>query len=141
MAVQISIFLENKPGKLAKITGILKENQINIRAIKISSSSDFGVVKLLVDKPDICYTALRNANITAYKRDIIGIVLEDKPGGLYEIAAILGENGVNIEDSYGFVIGSKGKAALIIETAQPEELHRILDENNIKYYDENFLYS
>ena len=141
MAVQISVFLENRPGKLAKITGILKENQISIRAIKISSSGDFGVVKLLVDKPDLCYTALRSANITAYKRDIIGIVLEDRPGGLYEIAAFLGENGVNIEDSYGFVIGNKGKAALIIETAEPDQLRALLDVNNIKYYDESFLYS
>ncbi len=139
MALQISVFLENKPGKLAKLTKILTENKINIRAIKISSSGDFGVVKLLVDKPEDCYNALRNNNVTAYKRDIVGIIIEDKPGGLYEVVSILGENNVNIEDSYGFVIDQK-KAALIIETFEPEKLHKILDENNIKYYNEKLLY-
>ncbi|HPG30134.1 MAG TPA: ACT domain-containing protein [bacterium] len=141
MTKQISVFSENKPGKLAGISKILKDNNINIRAIKISSSGDFGVVKLLVNKPELCYQKLREAGITAYLRDIIGIVIKDEPGGLFEISSILAKYSINIEDSYGFVIEDKKNAVLIIETADGNHLKEILTKEKISYLTGETLYN
>jgi len=140
MAKQISVFSENKPGRLAYITKILKDNNINIRAIKISSSGDFGVVKLLVNQPDLCFQKLREAGITAYLRDIVGIVIQDQAGGLFDVSSILARYSINIEDSYGFVLEDKKKAVLIIETNDISKLKEILNKENIKYFQDELLY-
>ena len=140
MAKQVSIFSENRPGRLAAITKVLKENNININAIKISSAGDFGVIKALVGNPELCYRKLRENNITAYLRDIIGIVIKDEPGGLFEIAEVLAKNNINIEDSYGYVIADKKKAVLIIETTDEEKVRAILEKEKIGCLDDSELY-
>lgn len=141
MTKQISVFSENKPGKLAQIAGILRDSGINIRAMKLSSSGDFGVVKLLVDKPEECYRKLKEKGISVYIRDIVAIIMNDIPGGLFEIADTLAKNNINIEDSYAYVIEDKKTATLIIETNNTMKLKETLEANNIQYYRDSSFYS
>ncbi|MCX7667911.1 MAG: ACT domain-containing protein, partial [Atribacterota bacterium] len=115
MAHQVSVFAENKPGRIEKITRVLAQEEINIRAITISSANGFGVIKILVDKPQKAYDALRTQGIPTYLQEVIAVVMEDKPGTLHRIAQVLTENGVNIEDAYGFVVKSGEKAVLVIQ--------------------------
>ena len=80
IAHHISVFAENKPGRLEHITEILAEANVNIRTIKISDLGEFGVVKALVDDPDIAYQALKDHHVLVSKRPIVAVVVDDKPG-------------------------------------------------------------
>lgn len=99
MPHQVSVFAENRPGKIERITGVLLKKNIDIRAITISDSGDYGIVKLLVDRPQEAAGLLKEEGIAATLRDIVAIRVKDKPGGLYEAASILTRSGVNVEDA------------------------------------------
>jgi hypothetical protein len=115
MAHQISVFAENKPGRISRVTGILETEGINIRAMTLSSSGDFGIIKLLVDQPDKALRALSAGGLSAYKKEILAILMDDRPGGLNLLARTLEGNGINIEDAYGFVVKSLGQAVFVVE--------------------------
>ena len=107
MARQVCIFAENKPGRLERITGILKEAGINMRAITIASSQGFGIIKLIVNEPEKAIDVLRFAGLAAYSREAIAVLIDDKPGGLHRIVKLLAGKRINIEDACGFVIQDK----------------------------------
>jgi hypothetical protein len=115
MAHQISVFAENKPGRISRVTEILAKEGINIRAMTLSSSGDFGIIKLLVDRPDQALRALTAGGLSAYKKEILAILMDDRPGGLNLLASTLEGNGINIEDAYGFVVKSRGQAVFVLE--------------------------
>jgi len=115
MAYHLSIFTENRPGKLKRITKILADNKINIRAISLASAGEYGIVKLLVNKGEQAFGALKQENITVSKRRILIILLPDSPGAMYDLLVVLSERNINLEDCYGFVVESKKQAALVIE--------------------------
>lgn len=141
MAHQISIFAENKPGRIEKITRILKEREVNLRAITISSSDNFGVIKLLVDKPAVAYQALAAAGFSVFRREIIAVLMEDRPGGLHAVAEVLGKAGINIEDAYGFVIEDRQRAVLIMEVDRPAEVQGLLAGQKLKTLSDEEVYS
>jgi len=141
MAHQISIFAENKPGRIEKITRILEEDQINIRAITISSSDNFGIIKLLVDRPDEAYRGLAEAGFSVYKREIIAVLMDDRPGGLHHVSRILGNEGVNIEDAYGFVIEDRRRALLVMEVENIQAVQRLLDSRGLKSLTDEEIYA
>ena len=128
MAHQISVFAENKPGRIERVTGVLAEAQVNIRAITVSSSEGFGVIKLLVDRPDAAYEALRGKGISALKKEILAIPMEDRPGGLHTIAKVLSRAEINMEDAYGFVVEDRKQAVLVVEVEQMAEAEARLRE-------------
>ena len=115
MAYHLSIFMENRPGKLERITKILADHAVNIRAVSLASAGEFGVAKFLVDKGETAYNALQEQNITVSKRRILIILLPDKPGAMHDLLQVLAENEINLEDCYGFVIERGKQAALVIE--------------------------
>lgn len=115
MAYHISVFLENNPGKLEKITTILSENNINLRAMSLASSGDFGVMKLLVDDPDKAFDVLRENKIAVTKRQIIGVVVDNVPGSFNKLLLSLSANKINIEDCYGFLLNNGTTAAIVLE--------------------------
>ncbi len=80
IAYQLSVFAENKPGRLAKVTGILKKGKINIRAITISTSDVFGVINLIVDDPEGARSILEDGGLTVSMKEVVAVVIEDKPG-------------------------------------------------------------
>ena len=109
---QISVFSENKPGRLAAIAKALQEEGINIMAFSIAEADGFGVVRALVDKPRKAYEKLSGIGFNVAFTDVIAVQMKDVPGGLYEIARILGEGKINIEYSYAY--SGKDAAVLIL---------------------------
>lgn len=123
MAHQISVFAENRPGRIERIARALGAVGVNIRAITVATAEGFGVVKLLVDDPDRAWAALAAEGFSVFKREIVAVVMEDRPGGLHEPARVLAEAGINIEDAYGFVVEDRKRAVLVVEVEKlPEAL-------------------
>lgn len=109
---QISLFAENKPGRLAKIADSLSKADINIRAFTIAEAGDFGVIRMVVDDPDKAYKNLQGQGFAVSETDVIAVEMKDIPGGLFEIANSLGGGGVNIDYAYAFV--TRSDLALLI---------------------------
>jgi len=109
---QISIFSENKPGRLAAIAKALQEEGINILAFSIAEADGFGVVRALVDKPQKAFEKLSGIWFNVAFTDVIAVQMKDIPGGLYEIARILGDGKINIEYSYAY--SGRDAAVLIL---------------------------
>ena len=116
---QISIFSENRPGRLASVAQALGEEKINILAFSIAEASGFGVIRALVDHPQKAYDKLSSMGFNVAFTDVIAVQMKDQPGGLYEIAKVLGDSGINIEYSYAYS-GKKG-AVLILRVDQIED--------------------
>src|SRR5512136_737326 len=113
--MQISVFSENKPGRIEKISRIFSEEGINILAISITSTNGFGIIKLLVDNCDLAYEKLKLAGFTATMSEVLAIEMKDSPGGLYEVSHILAKNDINIENAYVYVVESRARAFLLVE--------------------------
>ncbi len=139
MTYHLSIFMENQPGKLEKIAKILADHNINIRAISLASAGEFGVAKLLVDKGEEAFQALKEQNIAVSKRKILVILLPDIPGAMYNLLVVLSEKNINLEDCYGFVVESKKRAALVIEAEKYPQAESALRAKGYKLLSEQEL--
>lgn len=111
---QISIFVENKSGRLAEITRIIGDAGIDIRAISIADTSDFGILRLIVDRPDEAVAQLKQAGMTASITNVIAIGIDDKPGEFAKALAALSGEGVSIEYMYAFISRDKGHAYVLL---------------------------
>lgn len=111
---QISVFIENKMGRLAEITGILAKNGINIQAMSVADTTDFGILRLIVDAPDKALAALKAANLTVKETDVVAVLMPHKPGGLHEILKKLEEHHISVEYIYDFVTLLDPKNATVI---------------------------
>jgi len=141
MVTQISIFIPNRPNQLAKVTGILMKEKVNIRALTVSETSDYGILRMIVSDPDKAQKVLQSSFLVD-QTDVIACALKDSPGGLHEIATILGENGVNIEYLYAFV-GKANQAILIlrVENKMRSKAIDVLEAKKIKIFDPEEIYS
>jgi len=133
---QISIFSENKPGRLEKLTKVLADEGVNILAINIASSNGFGVIKFIVDKCELAYQKLKQKGFTVSLNEVLAIEMVDRPGGLYEVAQILSKKRVNIENAYVFILESRKRAFLIVEVEDIERAKKLLQQENLKFYRE-----
>ena len=133
---QISIFSENKPGRLEKLTKVLADEGVNILAINIASSNGFGVIKFIVDKCELAYQKLKQNGFTVSLNEVLAIEMVDRPGGLYEVAQILSKKRVNIENAYVFILESRKRAFLIVEVEDIERAKKLLQQENLKFYRE-----
>jgi len=140
MAHQVSVFAENKPGRIEKITRLFHQAEINIRAITISSANGFGVIKVLVNQPQKAYEILRSQGIPSFLQEVIVVVMDDIPGGLHKVAQVLSENNINIEDAYGFVVASGEKAVLIIQVESQPRAQSVLERNNFQLLSDEEIY-
>ncbi|NLW06565.1 MAG: amino acid-binding protein [Clostridia bacterium] len=120
---QISVFLENKSGRLAAVTRLLAEKVINIRALSIADTTDFGILRLIVDKPDEAYRFLKEAGFTVSVTEVLGVEMPDRPGGLDSGLSVMAQEDINIEYLYAF-IGRSGNGAIVI--FRVEELDKAL---------------
>ena len=116
---QISVFSENRPGRLAAIAQALGEININILAFSIAEANGFGVVRALVDHPQKAHDKLQWLGFNIAFTDVIAVKMKDTPGGLFEVAKILGDAGINIEYSYAY--SGKGGAVLILRVDQVDD--------------------
>ena len=112
-AIQISVFLENKSGRLAEVTHALAGTGINIRALSLAETIDYGVLRLIVDKPKAAKKALTDAGFTVTETDVIAVEMPDRPGGLAGVVDLVTQRGLNIEYLYAFV-GQRAENAVVI---------------------------
>jgi hypothetical protein len=133
---QLSIFSENKPGRLRKITKVLAEEGVNILAINIASSNGFGVIKFIVDKFEPAYQKLKQKGFTVSLNEVLAIELTDRPGGLFEVAALLSKKRINIENAYVLILESRKKAFLIADVKDVEKAKKLLAHENLRFYRE-----
>jgi len=129
---QISVFLENKSGRLADVAKILGDSKINIRALSIADTSDFGILRLIVDSPEQAVTVLRDAGFTVSLTDVIAVQMPDRPGGLAAVVEALGESDINIEYMYAFVTQSEEHAVVVFRVEQLDEAITALTARGMK---------
>lgn len=129
---QISLFVENKPGRMAKVSKTLSDADVNIRALTIAEAGDFGVIRMVVDNPDKGYRVLRDNAFTVSMTDVLAVEMKDTPGGLYEIVNTLGENGINVDYAYAFVTSKAQRAMLILRVDDIAKARKVLSEKGVK---------
>jgi hypothetical protein len=121
----ITIFAENRPGGLARVTKILAEANVNVRWVTIATSGDFGVMKFLVDQCDLAYLMLKQCSLMVSLVEVIAVEVEDSPGGLHGVANCLASHSINIENASGFEI--HGRAVLLIEVKDAAHARQLLE--------------
>lgn len=128
---QISIFLENKSGRLSEVTRTLGENDIDISALSIADTTDFGILRLIVNDPERAERILKAEGFTVSATSVIAIGVQDKPGGLAKALDILDREQIGIEYMYAFVSKSEDEALVILKVADPEKAMDTLQANGI----------
>lgn len=128
---QISVFLENKSGRLAELTDILGNNGINIRALSIADTSDFGILRLIVSDPEQAWKVLKSSGFTVSMTDVIAVEVKDEPGGLAFVLKLLEAANINIEYLYAFLEKSSNDALVVFRVEQIDEAIQLLAKNEI----------
>lgn len=128
---QLSIFLQNKEGSLYDALEILTKENINIKALSLADTSDFGILRIVVDKPEKGIKILKENNFLVKPTDIIAIEMNDTPGGLASILGIIKKNNINLEYLYAFTHDKIDKAILLLHTDNLDELISSLEKENI----------
>jgi hypothetical protein len=131
---QISVFLENKAGRLAEVTRILGEAGINIRALSLADTTDFGILRLIVDQFDQAQKVLKDKGFTVGKTDVVAIEVPDRPGGLGSVLAVLATADINVEYMYAFVQHSGKNAVIIFRFDNLEEAIQLLEKQGVHIY-------
>ena len=126
----IAVFAENQLGQMARITKVLAAAGVNIRWVTIATDATLGVIKFLVDQPDLAYRSLHQAGWTVSLVEVLAIEVGDKPGGLHAVAECLAKNKINVENSSGFV--SHNRAVLLIEVADVAAVRTILAQQHLR---------
>ena len=126
---QISIFMENTTGRLADITALLAQAGINLRAISIADTTDFGILRMVADQPDDAVKLLKAAGFTARETDVIGVEVPDHPGELARIMALFREAGVNIEYLYASLEHKEDKAVIVLKVDDIKAGLLMLEQN------------
>ncbi len=137
--IQISVFLENKAGRLSEVTGVLADAGINIRALSVADTSDFGVLRLIVDDNQKALSALKNNGFSVGTTKVVALEVADRPGGLHHILDLLFRAKINVEYMYAFVNQSGSNAVMIFRFDHAEEAVKLLEENGMKIIDESKL--
>jgi hypothetical protein len=143
MAKQLNIFIENRPGRLKSITGILSESGLNIHAFTIQDRGDFGLIKLIVDKPQQAYLILADRGFACALKDILAISIDDKPGNLLKLTNLLYEYQINVVDAYGFVIepSKRGICCLEVENIKNNaNLQELVEREGFTVLEDEKLY-
>lgn len=129
---QISVFLENKAGRLAEVSRILAEAGVNIRALSLADTSDFGILRLIVNDNAKAKEALKSHGFTVGKTDVLAVEVEDRPGGLHKILDSLYRCNVNVEYMYAFVQQSGNNAVIIFRFDNLDEAIKVLRDHEVK---------
>lgn len=133
---QISVFVENRPGRLADITAVLAENEIDIRALSIADTSDYGILRLIVNNPDDAVLVLKKEGMTASATQVLGIAIPDEPGGFAKAIRVLADADISVEYAYAFITPNIGKAYVIIRVENNEKAAAALTRAGIELIDQ-----
>jgi hypothetical protein len=132
---QISVFLENNAGRLGEVTRVLAKAGINIRAISIADTADFGILRLIVDKSQEAVKALTEAGFTTRISDVVAVEINDSPGSLAQVMELFQKSQVNIEYLYASLEGKTGKAVVIFKMENFEKGLKLVEENGLSMVD------
>jgi len=138
---QISIFLENKAGRLAEVTKVIADAGINIRALSLADTSDFGILRLIVTDFEKARKALKENGFTVGRTTVVAAEVPDTPGGLSHILQLLSKNNINVEYMYAFVQQSGKNAILIFRFDRTDQAIEVLQQNNIHIVPGEQIYS
>jgi len=127
---QISIFLENKSGRLAEVTEILARNNINLRALSLADTADFGIFRLIVNDPSGAASLLKKNGFTVGMNEVVAVAVPDRPGGLAGILGTLQGKNINVEYMYAFVQKCEGNAVLIFRFDDTDKAIDALRQGN-----------
>jgi hypothetical protein len=140
-AEQISIFIENKSGRLAEVTHVLGEAGINIRALSLADTNDFGILRLIVNDHEAAKSVLKEKGFTVSKTEVVAVEVPDRPGGLSQILLVLDQSSINVEYMYAFVERSVENAVIIFRFDETEKAIRTLLESGFTILSGERLYS
>ena len=138
---QITVFLENQSGRLADVASILAAAGVNIRALSLADSADFGILRLIVNDTDKATQVLKAQGFTVAKTEVVGVQVPDRPGGLAEILKAMKANQVNVEYMYAFVLKSSVNATIIFRFDDIEKAIQCLQQAGIKILQGEEIYS
>ena len=128
---QVSVFIENRPGRLAEILRFLAGQNIDLRAYSFAETSDFGIMRMLVREPDAAVAALKAGGYTARKNDVLGLLVADETGSTVEAFQRLGDAGVNVEYTYAFALGAGQGAVILLRVDDNAKAEQVLKDAGI----------
>lgn len=129
---QISVFLENKPGAMAAFTKLLQKNDIDLRALSLAETENFGIVRVITDDPMDTIQVLKEAGYICSLTPVVAVAIEDKPGALVDMLDTLGDAGINLEYTYAFLAKKANHACIAIRVADEEAATKALAEKGIR---------
>ncbi|HHW48125.1 MAG TPA: ACT domain-containing protein [Clostridiaceae bacterium] len=138
---QISVFLENKSGRLAEVTKTLGDHGIDISALSIADTTDFGILRLIVNKPEEAEKVLKENGFTVSCADVIAIAVADEPGGLAVALEVLARESISIEYLYAFVGKAEKEALVLLRVEEPEKAVDVLTASGIKVLSADEVYN
>ncbi len=138
---QLSIFLENRKGRLKEVTQVLAEANVNIRALALAESAEFGILRLVVDNPEKARSVLSASGFTVKEQDVFAVEVPDKPGGFYQVVRLLTDADINIDYTYAFV-GGRDSAILIFKVPDDlfEKALEVISQGGVKLVEPIFFY-
>ncbi len=137
---QVSVFVENKPAALEEAVRIIGENGIDIYALSLADTTDFGILRLIVSDPDKAKEVLKAKGLIVKRTDVIAIVVEDKPGGLVHALDVMKKNDINIEYIYAFIGKNEKGATVVMKVNNPDEAIKLLQDTDVEILTKNELY-
>lgn len=141
MIKQISVFLENKSGRLVRVAQVLGDAGINIRGLSIADTSDFGILRLIVDRPEQAIEELKSKGVMATVTEVIAMEIPDTPGGLAKVLAYLDEAKINIEYLYSFIEKPTTNAIIMMRVERIDDALTVLKEKNVPIVGGDRIYS
>ena len=132
---QLSVFVENKFGRVSDICNVLAEHNINMSAMSIADTSEFGVARIIVYNPEEAKKVLRDSGVIVKVSEVIGVAIDDKPGGLAAVLALLKEGGVSVEYLYAFLPKAKEHAMVVMKVNNPDTAQEIFRMNGVSTAD------
>lgn len=129
---QISVFLENRPGTMAELTEVLSRNQVDMRALSLAETSDFGIARIITDDVYNAMQMLKEAGYVCSITKVLAVEIPDRPGELAKVIRYLGDNGINVEYMYAFITRKKDLAYMIFRVEDNEKAIQVLTKKNVK---------
>lgn len=139
MIKQISVFVENQPGSMMRVTSVLTESHVNIRAISTFDTPEFGILRLVVDDPAKAKESLTQKGFVTRVNDVIGAELKDEKGNLNQMLKILADGEINVNYIYSFVIREEKAAVIVFHTDDFQKAEQVLKDAEVKLVEESEL--
>jgi hypothetical protein len=127
---QLSVFLENKSGRLTEVTKAMADHDVNISAFSIAETADYGILRMIVNKPEETEKMLKEHGFSVHRTDVICLIVPHKPGGLYRALQILSDNNISVEYMYAFAMADE--ASVVIRTDTIQQAIKVLQDHKLE---------